>query len=247
MRIPKLRGRIDRRVLVNFRVDPAVLAKLVPPPFQPQLVGGFGVAGICLIRLAEVRFAGVPRALGIGSENAAHRIAVEWSEGGASQSGVYIPRRDTSSRLNALAGGVVFPGEHNLARFEIDERDGEYRIAMQSEDGRIQLAVAARVATQLPAESIFSSLVEASRFFEKGSVGYSATRRPSQLDALELRTFGWALEPLEIESVSSSWFSDPGRFPEGSVDLDSAFLMRGIEHEWHGRGVIRCGAAATAS
>ena len=247
MWIPTLRGRIDRRVLVNFRVDPAVLAKLVPPPFRPQLVGGFGLAGICLIRLAEVRIAGMPRALGIGSENAAHRVAVEWSEGGTSRNGVYIPRRDTSSRLNTLAGGLVFPGEHHLARFDVDERDGEYRIAMQSADGCTQLSVVARLATTLPPNSVFASVAEASRFFEKGSVGYSVTRCPTELDALELRTFGWAVEPLRLESVSSSWFSDLERFPEHSVELDSAFLMRGLEHEWRGRGLMRCGAAATAA
>ena len=51
MRIPTIRGIIDRRVLVNFRVDPDVLARVCPPPFRPQVVNGFGVAGICLIRL----------------------------------------------------------------------------------------------------------------------------------------------------------------------------------------------------
>ena len=34
MRIPTLRGVIDRRILVNFRVDPNVLATLLPSPFD---------------------------------------------------------------------------------------------------------------------------------------------------------------------------------------------------------------------
>jgi hypothetical protein len=29
-------------------------------------------------------------------------------------------------------------------------------------------------------------------------------------------------------------------FPPGSVEFDSAFLMRGIEHEWHARGRMLC-------
>ena len=76
MRIPTIRGVIDRRVLVNFRVDPDVLARVCPAPFRPQIVNGFGVAGICLIRLKSIRPKLFPACLGISSENAAHRIAV---------------------------------------------------------------------------------------------------------------------------------------------------------------------------
>jgi len=77
--LPIIRGVIDRRILVNFTVDPAVAAKLLPRPFRPKLVNGFAVAGICLIRLKQIRPRGWPAILGISSENAAHRIAVEWA------------------------------------------------------------------------------------------------------------------------------------------------------------------------
>ena len=45
MRIPVVTGLIDRRILVNYRVDPDVIAALLPPPFRPQLFGGFAVDG----------------------------------------------------------------------------------------------------------------------------------------------------------------------------------------------------------
>ena len=51
MRIPVIRGVIDRRILVNYRVDPDALSRLLPEPFQPQFVNGVGIGGICLIRL----------------------------------------------------------------------------------------------------------------------------------------------------------------------------------------------------
>ena len=55
-------------------------------------------------RLKKIRDA--KRALEAGArENAAHRIAVEWDDGGTIRTGVYIPRRDSSSYLNVLAGG----------------------------------------------------------------------------------------------------------------------------------------------
>src|SRR5690242_17682354 len=76
MRIPVIRGVIDRRILVNYHVDPGILATLLPPPFRPKLVHGVGMVGICLIRLKHIRPAFLPSWLGIGSENAAHRAAV---------------------------------------------------------------------------------------------------------------------------------------------------------------------------
>ncbi|MEA2492488.1 MAG: hypothetical protein QOJ29_399 [Thermoleophilaceae bacterium] len=39
--------------------------------------------------------------LGLRSENASHRIAVEWDTAVGIRTGVYIPRRDTGSGLNA--------------------------------------------------------------------------------------------------------------------------------------------------
>src|SRR6266850_249514 len=135
MRLPVIRGVIDRRILVNYRVDPHALAAILPTPFRPQVVRGFGMAGICLIRLREVRPQGFPRWLGLASENVAHRVAVEWDDGDQLHSGVYVARRDTSSRLNALAGGRIFPGLHHHSTFRVRESDTSFDVALDSDDG----------------------------------------------------------------------------------------------------------------
>src|SRR5688500_15375164 len=105
MRLPTIQGVIDRRILVNYRVDAGVASRLLPNPFRPKLASGYAMAGICLIRLKQIRPAFVPFAAGIGSENAAHRFAVVWERHGEQQEGVFIPRRDSSSRLNTILGG----------------------------------------------------------------------------------------------------------------------------------------------
>lgn len=87
---------------MNFRVDPSVLMTILPAPFRPQTVAGFGIAGICLIRLKRIRPKYFPGWLGIASEYAAHRIAVERDVNDEVRSGVFIPRRDSSSLFNAL-------------------------------------------------------------------------------------------------------------------------------------------------
>lgn len=231
--VPIIHGLIDRRILVNFRVPPDVIRKLLPPYFQPKQVRGWAMAGVCLIRLKGIRPNGFPLPCGITSENAAHRIAVEWNENGVRREGVFIPRRDTSSALQALAGGRIFPGHHHLADFDAVEHADDFELQMQSRDGSAVVEISAHRADKIPATSIFASLDEASDFFARGSIGYSATANPNCCDGIELFTTRWQVEPLDVQFVRSSFFEDKDRFPRGSIRFDCALLMRNIEHEWH--------------
>lgn len=234
MRLPFIHGTIRRRLLVNFRVDPAVMSGLLPGRFSPKLQKGHAIAGICLIRLEHVRPRHIPRALGINSENAAHRVAVRWAdEAGSPQEGVFITRRDTGSMLNHLAGGRIFPGEHHHAAFEVRDDASQVDFRMRSDDGEVRIEVRGHAAETLPKSSCFDSLAEISAFFEVGSVGYSVTASGKRLDGLRLATSRWQVEPLEIDHQFSSYFADPLRFPPGSVEFDCALVMRDIEHEWH--------------
>jgi hypothetical protein len=234
MRLPVVQGMIARRLLVNYRVDPDVIAALLPAPFRPKLIRGAAIAGICLIRLQQIRPRGVPALLGMSSENAAHRIAVEWDDHAQLQEGVYIPRRDTNSRLNTLVGGRLFPGMHHHAHFITTETDNRISVAFTSDDSSVRVVVAGRSDTTLPATSVFGSLAEASTFFERGGVGYSATRDRQRFDGLELRSRRWCVEPFTVERVETSFFDNHSLFPTGTTALDCALLMRGIPHEWHG-------------
>jgi len=110
MKFPTIHGLIERRILINYTIDPDVVRAMLPAPFRPLLHKGNAIGGICLIRLKNIKPKGLPDIIGINSENGAHRFAVEWDEAGVVKQGVYIPRRDTSSSINALAGGRVFPG-----------------------------------------------------------------------------------------------------------------------------------------
>ena len=237
--IPVVHGVIDRRILVNYRIDPEVLSGVLPDPFRPKTVGGYGIGGVCLIRLKGLRPRRAPAAFGISSENAAHRFAVEWDEDGLSKEGVYIPRRDTSSRLNVLLGGRLFPGYHHLAKFDVQEGGGRYRVEMTSDDGGAKLMVDGKIADRLPQSSVFPSLEEASSFFEAGSLGYSASRSAGTYDGLELMSVNWLVEPLDVDVVESSLFDDESKFPPGSAVFDCALLMRDIDHEWHERKPLR--------
>jgi len=212
------------------------MERLLPTPFRPKLHRGHAIAGICLIRLEQIRPKGLPPACGFSSENAAHRNAVLWSDAsGQEQEGVFVPRRDTDSRLNHWAGGRIFPGEHHLARFAASDDRNRVEISLRSDDGGADLAVVARAAKSLPASSCFHSLEEASSFFESGRVGYSVTRDCCRFDGLQLQVREWRVQPqpLDIDRVESSFFGHAGRFPQGSIAFDHALMMRDVAHEWH--------------
>lgn len=234
MKIPVITGIIRRRILLNYRVDPQVLATILPGNFRPKLVKGKAIAGICLIRLEQIRPKGLPAMMGLSSENSAHRIAVEWEENGEAREGVYVPRRDTDSCLNALAGGRIFPGVHEYSEFTIKDADGhiEMRVLPKGSDEPL-IELNLEESDAFPADSVFESIEASSAFFEAGCIGYSSRPDSCTLDGLKLQVDDWQVSALKVESVRSSYFDDPQLFPPGTIELDHALLMRDIDHEWH--------------
>jgi hypothetical protein len=166
------------------------------------------------------------------SENAAHRIAVEWDGMGGPQTGVYIPRRDSDSVVTVLAGGRLFPGEHHRASFDVRETARDFHVAFTSIDGTAHVSVDIRVAQRLQGSALFAGVQEASDFFRDGSAGLSATRGSGRLDGLELRPNHWVVEPADVLAVRSSFFDDARLFPPGSATIDCALVMRDIPVTW---------------
>ncbi len=230
MKIPAITGIIRRRLLVNYRVRPALVDSLLPAPFRPQLVDGWAIAGICQVRLENIRLKGLPAALGFASENAAHRIAVEWDDGGKVQRGVYVARRDSDSRLNTLFGGRLFPGVQHHARFRVHDHGGHVAIHASAHDDAVDLAIIGRDATAFPCDSVFKSLSAASRFFEEGRIAYSSC--PGGLEGLRLRCHGWRVTPFEVEAARSTFFDVLSQSDSSQVCFDCALIMRDVLHEW---------------
>ena len=230
MRIPTIHGYIDRRILVNYTGDLDVIGKIIPRPFRPQNYRGKAIIGICLIRLKHIKPKGFPDMIGVSSENAAHRIAVEWDENGQTKTGVYIPRRDTSLWLNTLVGGRIFPGKHYLAKFNVQEEKDKYNIDVLSSD-QTRISIEAIETKKFDDNSIFKNISDVSSFFQNGNVGYSPCT--SGFDGLRLNILNWNVKPLKVAHVRTSFFENETLFPKGSITFDNALLMTNAEHEWH--------------
>ena len=231
--LPVLEGVIARRVLLNFRADPAVAQRLLPPPLEVDPQEGSAIVGVCLIRLERLRPRGGPSPLGVSSENMAHRIAIRYPTPEGPKPGVFVWRRDTDHRLVQLFGGRVFPGVHGAANFAIIDADDRLQMEVTTSNHEADVAFSARRAIQWAATPAFSSFNEISEFFRKGDCGFSCSLKGDRLEGLQLKTLRWEMHPLELDRQECAFYADPNRFPPGSTIFDSALLMRGLPHQWH--------------
>ena len=233
LRLPVIQGDIDRRILLNYRIDPKYLRRILPAPFEVRLHDGYGIGGVCMIRFHALRPRYCPPALGISSENAAHRFAVEWKDGAARREGVFIPRRDTASAFNHWAGGKIFPGVFQRSLFDVVESAGRYRVSIASPGQEPHVIFDGEDTTEFPSGSCFGSLEAVTEFFAKGAVGYSLSKDTTHFQRMELRLLGWDIQPLKIHRAHLRLFEDESVFPRGSVEVDCAMIMRRLRHEWH--------------
>jgi hypothetical protein len=153
---------------------------------------------------------------------------------GETREGVYIPRRDTNSFISSAVGGRLFPGEHHRANFAVAENGNKINFSMKSADEIASVKLSGTISENLPENSVFASLAEASDFFEKGSLGYSVTKDGTNLDGINLEIEKWKVEALNVDFVESSFYDDETMFPKDSIEFDHALLMQNVEHRWHG-------------
>jgi hypothetical protein len=222
---PSINGVIERRLLVNYRADRDALARLVPDSFRVvEINEGEGIGGICLMRIRDARPDPLPSALGVTSENATHRIAVEWDEDGGTHRGVYTPCRQTSLSLAAVVSGSIVPGEQRRADFDVNERKDEYEVCVECDTEYVRIE--AELSDQISGHSVFETVDDASEFFKGERVGYGPSG--NEIEGLEFcfAESDWEMEPLEIREARSSFFEKL----DGS-SFDSAFVTHDMDHK----------------
>lgn len=168
---------------------------------------------------------------------------MERDHNGETKPGVYIPRRDTNSRVVAAAGGPVFPGLHHRSQFDVTENRDQILISLRSSDDQVRVDVEAQPTDRLESQ-LFGTTEAAVQFFKQGSVGWSPSSAGT-LDQVRLVSDRWTAEPLNVLRVVSTLFDDPDQFPADRRSFDSALLMANLQAIWIGqRGSWRTGHAS---
>lgn len=228
MRAPEVVGRVERRILLDHAVAPEVAARHLPPGFTPRLLDGRAVVGVCLIRLVELRPAGLPATVGRTVEAAAHRISVVAADGAP---GVFVPRRDTTSWAAVLAGGRVWPGVHGRARIEVARTTTALDVGVRCRDGA---AVAVTIDRDPRRGTALADPDAACALHADERTAWSP-RRGGALEAAVMTCAPWSARPVGVTAARSSWLADPAAFPPGSARLAGALLMEDVAVRWTAR------------
>ena len=236
LQLRRVHAFMDRRLLVNFRMPLDAALEKLPDGFEPQPVKGYAMIGICLIRLTHLRPFGTPPLVQLASENAAHRIACLYpDENGNRKPGVYILERHTDSIANHLAGGRLFPGHHHKATFTTYESPTIWKVGFWGTDGtKVQVIV--RQATQVADGSVFEDMDAATCFFQQGTDGWSMRKQGEELEGARIKCHNWNFKPLQIELARSSMLDAIQNETGCVLELDSAFLMEGVNHDCYNLG-----------
>lgn len=221
-----LRGRMRRRLLLSYRVDPAVARGILPDSFRPLLVDGSAVGGVCLIGLTELRPGWVRPRMGLATENAAHRFAVEWDDGAEVRTGVYVTERHSSGIVPVIGGGRFFPGRQRRAHFDVEETGTRFRVRMDASDATVAADIEL---TEEWESTLFPTIDDASQFYHAGAIGWSPRRDDRGAEALKLTASRWEVNAGRVREVASSFFD---RLPRGSAEIDSVLVMRDIPVTW---------------
>jgi hypothetical protein len=238
-----VRGVIERRLLIAYRLDPDVAQGLLPLPFRPRLINGYAVAAVVLARLARLRPAGLPTTLGLTRECAAHALAVEWRTGHTLHTGAYVLHRDSA----AADGPRLAPRLRRAAQFTVDERTDGLQITYRSADRSTQVNVDVSLAAGLTGSALFPDLRAAARFFEPDGEGVATGAWVPRRRGLRLTATDGALSAANVRIATSSILADPVVFPPGSLHLDSALLLRDVAVAWAPAAQVRVARRAATS
>ena len=127
---PGVRGTVERRVLVNYRVGLGELDTELPDPFRAREVGetGKGIGTVCLTRVENARPAFAPARAGLSVRSVTHRIPAEIE--GEGRFCAYVPVRGFSSRLCAAVGRHMLPADIRCAEFRTEKKLGVRRTSV---------------------------------------------------------------------------------------------------------------------
>ena len=219
MRFAPVRGVIERRLLVIYRLDPKVAKEVLPPPWQARLIGGYAVAGIALAHLGRLRPAGLPPVAGLARESVTHGIAVEWESSRSLHTGVFVTHHDS-------AGAGRGRRLCRASRFTVDERTDGLRVAYTGRDRTVRVDIDVDLVASLAGSALFADVYAATRFLQLDGAGGAAWAPPAK--AIRLCAGDRSVGAARVLSTSSTVFADTSVFPPGSVHLDSALLMRDL-------------------
>ncbi|MDP5170606.1 MAG: DUF2071 domain-containing protein [Bacteroidia bacterium] len=231
-RLTQATGILEDMVLLNFRTDAEVLRRLLPQPFEPRLVDGFGLVGILLFRMRDLECETTMGLPSPPSEHVLYRIAVSWQQGARTHHGMYILRHEVNAKLPIQQRRRgLFPVAGRPVRWIRRPWAGSFEWTIKTKN-RLRLKVGGKFSKKFPGESVFESLDNASDFFARERSVVAPRYQKSIFTSTHFLPLHWSIKPLHIHTLQTDFSQLENLFPKGMIFFDSGLIWPQMPCRW---------------
>jgi uncharacterized protein YqjF (DUF2071 family) len=219
--------------LVNFRMAPETLARVLPPPLEPDVYRGQAFLSVVIAEMEQMRPAFMPPALGITYQQVVYRAVVRCGD----QRGVHFLRSDADNPLMVVMGNllsffrfhearVVRASGAGLHHFDLVAASGDHADIHATFDvGRGSRAV--------PASSVFPDIDKAQRFLVELYTAFRPSSDGATMSSVDIERGRWHIRMVDAPRARFDLMDGSHPFPAGSTTLDSVIYVEDIEYLWH--------------
>ena len=224
---------------INYRVDPAALAPLLPAPLEPEVHKGHGWVQVLMSSLRDMRPPGIPSLFGTCFYQVSYRAAVRYRDTvGAWRRGGYFVRSETNHPVMRAVGNA-------LAEFKFHDfgaadmvmlRDGDHlTVGVDPEpgfpDGRLVSVVDTRPLASPPPGSCWSSLGELHEPLVECYDALGVDTAEGHLYILTIDRDPWNARFVAPANLYCEYF-DTGPLGRGASSLDSVLHLEECRYRW---------------
>ena len=225
-------------ISVNYAVDPAVLAAMLPKPLTPEIHKGTAWVQVLMSSLRDMRPQGMPSLFGVNFYQVSYRAAVTWNDpSGARRRGGYFVRSETNHPVMRAVGNKLVEFKfHDFGAAEmVMMRDGE-RLTIGVDppsDGKPMGKLVGMFDTRPldgpPAGSVWTSLAEVHEPLVECYDALGVDRENGWLYILTIDRDPWRAVFVKPEEIYCEWAE---ALPKGAARLDSVLHVRECPYRW---------------
>jgi len=217
--------------LVNFDIEPRVLAKALPSPLRPATYEDRAWLSIVIARMERMRPVFIPRALGITYNQIVYRAVVDCQ----GRRGVHFLRSDADNPLMAAFGNAMSFFRFHRSEVSIRRLGSEIAVDVRSQGGTADIHARfdlARRDESLPSTSRFRDLNEAKNRLVQLFDAYHPSSGRRTIDVVSIDRSDWVLSVVP-NTGTYRYMEASTAFPAGSAHLDSIFYVQDLRYRWH--------------
>jgi len=218
--------------LVNFLMDPATLARVLPPPLEPDLAGGRAFLSVVIADMDRMRPAFLPAVCGVTYRQVVYRAVVRCGP----ERGVHFLCSDADNRLMVFMGNLLSFFSFHEARI-IGGRSGrKHHIDLATApDGHANIHASfdlASASRTVPAGSVFPSFDEAQAFLVELYAAFHPQAGESAVSTVRIKRGAWHISFVDAPRARFAFMDGSAAFPAGSTRVDSVMYVEDIEYSW---------------